>query len=75
MPVRSTTAAMTVAASSAAATEAKMPPCRPTGVRSGSQITASRIEPSLQKEKREMCSATQAGLPSPSISIVVRKVT
>src|ERR1700751_4809922 len=43
MPVRSTRARTTVAANRSAGTSLNMPPKRPTAVRSGSQMTASRF--------------------------------
>src|SRR3954468_11069179 len=43
MPERSTSARITVAASSAAPTSLRAPPKRPTGVRTGEQTTTSRM--------------------------------
>src|SRR2546427_10787412 len=43
MPVRSSSPLITATASSVAGTSQKTPPYRPTGVRSGEQMTASRM--------------------------------
>src|SRR2546421_4310697 len=43
MPVRSSSPLITATASSVAGTSRKTPPYRPTGVRSGQQMTASRM--------------------------------
>src|SRR5262245_33629944 len=63
MPVRWSIASTTVDASVSASTSFSAPPKRPTGVRTGLQITASRIESLLHRAGAPPIRSTGAGLP------------
>src|SRR5439155_5268839 len=59
IPVRRNRSRTTVAASSVTGTSRNTPPNRPTGVRIGSQITASRINPVLRVLLRRLRSSVR----------------